>query len=179
MLPLDEPQHSCKSSGHVASYTSSSAFSTSLCISKWFVCCWCWCLQDSSNHPRPAPAAAAAAAAPSQQLSSQTLNPSPPVAPTASDMVRAASAATAATSRSSMELPFGQAARRTLIGVKLTVQPGELLAVVGEVGAGKSSLLAALLGELMPMRSPDGAVHGKGEGLTERCCVHYTFDCGT
>jgi energy-coupling factor transporter ATP-binding protein EcfA2 len=76
-------------------------------------------------------------------------------------MVRAASAATAATSRSSMELPFGQSARRTLIGVKLQVQPGELLAVVGEVGAGKSSLLAALLGELMPMRSPDGAVHGK------------------
>jgi ABC-type iron transport system FetAB ATPase subunit len=41
------------------------------------------------------------------------------------------------------------------------VQPGELLAVVGEVGAGNSSLLAALLGELMPMRGADGAVHGK------------------
>jgi ABC-type hemin transport system ATPase subunit len=60
-----------------------------------------------------------------------------------------------------MERPFGHSARRTLIGVKLQVQPGELLAVVGEVGAGKSSLLAALLGELMPMRGPDGAVHGE------------------
>ncbi|KAF6260228.1 P-loop containing nucleoside triphosphate hydrolase protein [Scenedesmus sp. NREL 46B-D3] len=61
---------------------------------------------------------------------------------------------------SSLELPMGQSARRTLLGVQLQVQPGELLAVVGEVGAGKSSLLAALLGELMPVRGPDGAVHG-------------------
>lgn len=50
---------------------------------------------------------------------------------------------------------------KTLSGVRLVVQPGELLAVVGEVGAGKSSLLAALLGELMPMSGPDGRVHGE------------------
>lgn len=43
----------------------------------------------------------------------------------------------------------------------MVVQPGELVAVVGEVGAGKSSLLAALLGELMPMRGPDGGVAGE------------------
>jgi ABC-type Mn2+/Zn2+ transport system ATPase subunit len=45
--------------------------------------------------------------------------------------------------------------------VQPQVQPGKLLAVVGEVGAGKSSLMAALLGELMPMQGPDGAVHGE------------------
>ncbi|KAM9674349.1 ATP-binding cassette sub-family C member 4-like isoform 2-T3 [Dama dama] len=38
----------------------------------------------------------------------------------------------------------------TLQGLSFTVRPGELLAVVGHVGAGKSSLLSALLGELPP-----------------------------
>jgi ABC-type phosphate/phosphonate transport system ATPase subunit len=71
-----------------------------------------------------------------------------------------------------MEL-LGHPTRRTLIGVKLQVQPGELLAVVGEVGAGKSSLLAALLGELMPMRGPDGAVHGE---RTE-CFWCFALEC--
>jgi ABC-type hemin transport system ATPase subunit len=61
--------------------------------------------------------------------------------------------------RSSLDRPgFG---RKTLSGVKLVVQPRELVAVVGEVGAGKSSLLAALLGELMPVKGPDGAVQGE------------------
>jgi ABC-type branched-subunit amino acid transport system ATPase component len=43
----------------------------------------------------------------------------------------------------------------------MVVQPGELVAVIGEVGAGKSSLLAALLGELMPVKGSDGAVQGE------------------
>ncbi|XP_070656002.1 ATP-binding cassette sub-family C member 4-like [Bos indicus] len=38
----------------------------------------------------------------------------------------------------------------TLQGLSFTVRAGELLAVVGPVGAGKSSLLSALLGELPP-----------------------------
>ncbi|XP_004680354.2 PREDICTED: multidrug resistance-associated protein 4 [Condylura cristata] len=38
----------------------------------------------------------------------------------------------------------------TLHGLSFTVRPGELLAVVGPVGAGKSSLLSAVLGELPP-----------------------------
>ena len=32
--------------------------------------------------------------------------------------------------------------------INLTVKPGELVAVVGQVGAGKSSLISALLGEM-------------------------------
>ncbi|XP_059748279.1 LOW QUALITY PROTEIN: ATP-binding cassette sub-family C member 4 [Bos taurus] len=38
----------------------------------------------------------------------------------------------------------------TLQGLSFTVRPSELLAVVGPVGAGKSSLLSAVLGELPP-----------------------------
>jgi ABC-type multidrug transport system fused ATPase/permease subunit len=39
----------------------------------------------------------------------------------------------------------------TLRGVRLDIKPGELIGVCGEVGSGKSSLLAALLGELQPL----------------------------
>ncbi|XP_005355719.1 multidrug resistance-associated protein 4 [Microtus ochrogaster] len=38
----------------------------------------------------------------------------------------------------------------TLQGLSFTARPGELLAVIGPVGAGKSSLLSAVLGELPP-----------------------------
>lgn len=39
----------------------------------------------------------------------------------------------------------------TLSGLRLEVRPGELLGITGEVGSGKSSMLAALLGELLPI----------------------------
>jgi len=77
-------------------------------------------------------------------------------------------------SRSSLEGPgFSDPAlrRKTLSGVHLVVQPGELVAVVGEVGAGKSSLLAALLGELMPVKGPDGLVHGEFCAVLWLCCT--------
>ncbi|XP_031216906.1 multidrug resistance-associated protein 4 [Mastomys coucha] len=48
----------------------------------------------------------------------------------------------------------------TLRGLSFTARPGELLAVVGPVGAGKSSLLSAVLGELPPT-SGLVSVHGR------------------
>nr|XP_020740072.1 multidrug resistance-associated protein 4 isoform X2 [Odocoileus virginianus texanus] len=48
----------------------------------------------------------------------------------------------------------------TLQGLSFTVRPGELLAVVGPVGAGKSSLLSAVLGEL-PLNQGQVSVHGR------------------
>uniref|UniRef100_A0A8B9XYP7 Uncharacterized protein n=1 Tax=Bos mutus grunniens TaxID=30521 RepID=A0A8B9XYP7_BOSMU len=48
----------------------------------------------------------------------------------------------------------------TLQGLSFTVRPGELLAVVGPVGAGKSSLLSAVLGEL-PLSQGKVSVHGR------------------
>nr|CAI9712223.1 unnamed protein product [Rangifer tarandus platyrhynchus] len=48
----------------------------------------------------------------------------------------------------------------TLRGLSFTVRPGELLAVAGPVGAGKSSLLCALLGEL-PLSQGKVSVHGR------------------
>jgi len=49
--------------------------------------------------------------------------------------------------RGSLELQPGP----TLRGLVLELNPGELLGVTGEVGSGKSSLLSALLGELLPL----------------------------
>ncbi|KAK0424582.1 hypothetical protein QR680_008734 [Steinernema hermaphroditum] len=50
-------------------------------------------------------------------------------------------------------------ARMTLRDVTVAVKSGELVAVVGEVGCGKSSLIAALLGE---MTKESGSVHVAG-----------------
>jgi len=66
----------------------------------------------------------------------------------------------------------------TLSGVALTVRPGELLGIAGEVGSGKSSLLAALLGELLPLPMAcglDGGANGAdgGRGPLLVGCVAY------
>ena len=52
----------------------------------------------------------------------------------------------------------------TLQGLRLRVRRGELVAIVGEVGAGKSSVLAALLGELQPMQRGSGSPHAADGG---------------
>ncbi|XP_023230117.1 multidrug resistance-associated protein 4-like [Centruroides sculpturatus] len=48
----------------------------------------------------------------------------------------------------------------TLNGITLSVQPGELLAVIGSVGSGKTSLLMSILGEI-PIISGTVSVKGK------------------
>ncbi|XP_061290381.1 ATP-binding cassette sub-family C member 4-like [Bos javanicus] len=59
----------------------------------------------------------------------------------------------------------------TLQGLSFTVRPGELLAVVGPVGAGKSSLLLALLGELPPSQGKV-SVHGRIAYVSQQ---HWVF----
>lgn len=46
------------------------------------------------------------------------------------------------------------AAPVTLHALRFRVEPGQFLGIAGEVGSGKSSLLAALLGELQPVPQP-------------------------
>jgi len=52
----------------------------------------------------------------------------------------------------SSDKAFEEAA--TLKGITLEVRRGELVAIVGAVGSGKSSLLLALLGEMEVLRGP-------------------------
>lgn len=61
-----------------------------------------------------------------------------------------------------------------LHGVDLEVQRGELLIVVGEVGSGKSSLLAAMLGK--PRDRQEG-MHGVG-GIGSRSAKGEPVDAG-
>ena len=62
-----------------------------------------------------------------------------------------------------------------ILSINLLVKPGQLVAIVGQVGAGKSSLLSAMLGE---MERVEGKVsvrvrEGKGEeeGHWEEVCA--------
>eukprot|EP00879_Flechtneria_rotunda_P017481 GHRR01018328.1.p1 GENE.GHRR01018328.1~~GHRR01018328.1.p1 ORF type:complete len:1541 (+),score=583.94 GHRR01018328.1:446-5068(+) len=116
--------------------------------------------QDGSHHPQNAPTltlAASDARANKAVSAASAANQSqqPPSSTALSSLMHRLSSTT---TRSSLEPPVPL--RQTLTGIRLIVQPGELLAVIGEVGSGKSSLLAALLGELMPIRSREGTVQG-------------------
>ena len=52
-------------------------------------------------------------------------------------------------------------AEPVLRDIKLRVQTGQLVIVSGQVGAGKTSLLAALLQELYAAKGADVSVHGQ------------------
>ncbi|DBA75192.1 TPA: hypothetical protein ACH3X1_010497 [Trebouxia sp. C0004] len=79
----------------------------------------------------------------------------------------------------------------TLHGLKLQVAQGELLGICGEVGSGKSSLLAALLGELQPLDASLSSLQQPGavpidtstgpvmKGTVAYCCQVPWVDAGT
>ncbi|DBA68013.1 TPA: hypothetical protein ACH3X2_014044 [Trebouxia sp. C0005] len=79
----------------------------------------------------------------------------------------------------------------TLHGLKLEVAQGELLGICGEVGSGKSSLLAALLGELQPLAASLSSLQQAGsvpidtgtgpvmKGTVAYCCQVPWVDAGT
>lgn len=54
----------------------------------------------------------------------------------------------------------GESEQNTLSNINASVKPGKLLAVIGPVGAGKSSLLMSVLGEI-PLVEGDVKVHGR------------------
>uniref|UniRef100_A0A6B2KWH8 Uncharacterized protein n=1 Tax=Arcella intermedia TaxID=1963864 RepID=A0A6B2KWH8_9EUKA len=59
---------------------------------------------------------------------------------------------------------------KTLRGINLKIKSGQLVAVVGEVGAGKSSLLMSLLGE-MPQINGKLSVHGSIAYVTQQAWI--------
>ncbi len=64
----------------------------------------------------------------------------------------------------------------TLSGLRFELRQGELLGICGEVGSGKSSVLAALLGELLPLQqaSPlEGGASAGGLGPVVRGSVAF------
>ena len=106
--------------------------------------------KEADNKSKPPPAAAAGEEVPS-------------VGSVSSSNGQGSSGKAVVNGNSSSSGPTGGP---TLKGIRLEVNPGELLGVVGEVGSGKSSLLAALLGELQPLRGPEGSAAGESKGGT-------------
>lgn len=56
----------------------------------------------------------------------------------------------------------GYGASQVLFGIDLDIRPGEVLALLGRNGMGKSTLLKVLTGTLSPMR---GSVHFGGAAI--------------
>jgi ABC-type multidrug transport system fused ATPase/permease subunit len=68
---------------------------------------------------------------------------------------------------SDLSIRYADAAEPVLRNVSLSVKPGECVAIVGPVGAGKSSLLLALLGEI-PVDGGSVTLEGLGDGEAPR-----------
>lgn len=65
------------------------------------------------------------------------------------------------------------AGEATLLDVSLDVQPGQLVAIVGPVGAGKSTLISACLGEI-PCVAGTRALHGSVSLFAQEAWVQQT-----
>lgn len=59
------------------------------------------------------------------------------------------------------EFTWDKGAPASLVDIDLSVPAGALVAVVGQTGSGKSSLLAAALGLMQQVQGPDVLVRGK------------------
>ena len=70
------------------------------------------------------------------------------------------SAASTLLEAKSIEAGYG--ASQVLFGIDIDIRPGEVLALLGRNGMGKSTLLKVLTGSLSPMR---GSVHFSGEAI--------------
>ncbi|KAL4856242.1 ABC transporter C family member 13 [Chlorella vulgaris] len=64
----------------------------------------------------------------------------------------------------------GGSGTAVLLDIALTVPAGTLVALTGPVGSGKSSLLAAMVGDMLPAGQPAGQTHRCG-GLASHGCV--------
>ena len=70
------------------------------------------------------------------------------------------------------EFTWDRAAPASLVDIDLSVPAGALVAVVGQTGSGKSSLLSAALNLMQQLHGPDVVVRGKVRMLT---CLRGLF----
>lgn len=83
------------------------------------------------------------------------------------------------------EFTWDREAPATLLDIDLSVPRGALVAIVGQTGSGKSSLLSAALGLMQQVQGPDVLVRGKVRvnillfGYSENSCVapHSDLNC--
>ena len=59
------------------------------------------------------------------------------------------------------EFTWDEGAPASLVDIDLAITAGSLVAVVGQTGSGKSSLLGAALGLMKQVQGPPVEVHGK------------------
>ena len=82
---------------------------------------------------------------------------------------------------------MGHFATVLIHSINLNIKPGQLVAVVGHVGAGKSSLISALLGEMEKMTGNvivkvmvtyfmTGNLSSEGDDVFKKCCSFIIWD---